>query len=76
MLAAAAIIGMTGRPLREEKKPRKCGLKDCQRPTTHNGGYCCAEHCKLDRERNRSNGKVSYHADNAAGAHGKDTNDK
>jgi len=27
-----------------EKMPRKCRLKDCQRTTTHNGGFCCAEH--------------------------------
>ncbi len=48
---AAAIIGPTVRPLRDEKQPRKCGLKDCHHTTTHNGGYCCAAHCKLDRER-------------------------
>ena len=62
MIAAAAIIGMTGRPLRDEKKPGKCGLKDCQRTTTHNGGYCSAAHCKLDRERNRPNEKLTQDA--------------
>ena len=50
MLAAAAVLGITGMPLGgEKKKEKKCLLKDCQRTTTHNGGYCCAEHCKLDR---------------------------
>lgn len=53
MYAASAILGMTGRPLRDEKPARKCLLKDCQRMTEHNGGYCCADHCKLDRERKR-----------------------
>lgn len=62
MLAAAAIIGMTGRPLRDEKQPRKCRLKDCHRTTTHNGGYCCAAHCKLDRERDRPNDPSSGNA--------------
>jgi hypothetical protein len=54
-MVAAAIIGMDGFRPRKEKQPRKCILKDCQRMTTHNGGYCSAEHCKLDRERKRSN---------------------
>ena len=38
------------------KKRQKCLLKDCNKTTTHNGGYCCAEHCKLDRL-DRSHGK-------------------
>lgn len=33
------------------KPSRKCGLPGCERTTQHNGGYCCAEHCKEDRER-------------------------
>jgi len=53
MLAAAVITYMTCRPPRDEKTPRKCLLKDCQRTTTHNGGYCSAAHCKLDRERSK-----------------------
>lgn len=36
----------------DQPKPgRKCRLPDCQKTTTHNGGYCCAEHCKLHRKR-------------------------
>lgn len=31
---------------------------------------------KTKRVTRRANDKVSYHADNAGGAHGKDTNDK
>lgn len=30
---------------------KKCLLKDCQKMTQHNGGYCCAEHCKKDRKK-------------------------
>lgn len=33
------------------KQPKKCLLKDCQATTTHNGGYCCADHCKKDRKK-------------------------
>ena len=28
----------------DNEQGRKCRLKDCQRTTTHNGGFCCAEH--------------------------------
>jgi len=54
LLALTAIVGMTGCLPRNGKRHQKCGLKDCQRTTTHNGGYCCAAHCKLDRERRRA----------------------
>lgn len=54
IIAALASVGVTFRP-EEPKKPRKCRLRDCQRMTTHNGGYCSAAHCKQDRERNRPN---------------------
>jgi len=31
----------------KEIKPfRKCLLKNCEKMTNHNGGYCSAEHCK------------------------------
>lgn len=29
----------------------KCLLKGCDNMTTHKRGYCCAEHCKLDKKR-------------------------
>lgn len=29
----------------------KCLLPDCTRLTSHNGGYCCAEHSKLHRRK-------------------------
>ena len=29
--------------------PRKCSLPGCGETTTHNGGYCCAEHCRQHR---------------------------
>lgn len=31
------------------KPKRKCLLPDCNKFTAHNGGYCCAAHCKLHR---------------------------
>ena len=31
------------------KKTTKCLLPDCDAQTSHNGGYCCAEHHKLHR---------------------------
>ncbi len=37
------------RPLRKffkEKPFKPCLLPGCKNKTTHNGGYCCAEHCK------------------------------
>jgi len=27
-------------------EPKKCLLRGCEKLTTHNGGFCCAEHCK------------------------------
>ena len=38
----------------ERPKPTKCLLPHCAVLTTHNGGYCSAEHCKLDRERRKA----------------------
>jgi hypothetical protein len=36
-----------GPALEEKRKPvRKCALPGCDIQTSHNGGYCCAEHCK------------------------------
>jgi hypothetical protein len=55
MLAGAlAMLGGLGLP-DQPKQSRKCLLKDCQRSTTHNGGYCCADHCRKDRERRKLN---------------------
>ena len=38
------------RPI-EEKPLKKCLLPGCENMTRHNGGYCCAEHCRLDKRR-------------------------
>lgn len=37
---------------------KKCLLNGCDEMTTHNGGYCCAEHCKQDalKQRKESRG--------------------
>lgn len=48
------IPGIFGTSRPSVKQKVKCGLKDCNRTTTHNGGYCCAKHCQLDRQRKRS----------------------
>ncbi len=31
------------------KEEKECLLPECNNTTTHNGGYCCAEHCKEHR---------------------------
>ena len=57
MMFLAAIMGYGMAGLRKgtpilterEKKSRKCLLPSCAALTTHNGGYCCAEHCKQHR---------------------------
>lgn len=33
--------------------PKTCLLPGCDEQTTHNGGYCCAEHAKQHRELDR-----------------------
>jgi hypothetical protein len=33
----------------EEKPKRTCRLPGCYEKTNHNGGYCCAAHCKEHR---------------------------
>ena len=36
---------------RKKDKPLvKCLLPGCEIKTTHNGGYCCAEHCRQDKK--------------------------
>lgn len=36
---------------RTKDKPLvKCLLPGCDVLTTHNGGYCCAEHCRQDKK--------------------------
>ena len=32
-----------------DKNSHKCLLHSCTNTTNHNGGYCCAEHCKRHR---------------------------
>ena len=35
------------------KREATCALPTCQVKTTHNGGYCCADHCRKHREMRR-----------------------
>jgi hypothetical protein len=37
------------------KQDSKCMLPECNNMTKHNGGYCCADHCK--QHRNNLKGK-------------------
>lgn len=41
--------------VQEPPKPlgTKCGLPGCTVLTLHNGGYCCADHCREHRQRLR-----------------------
>lgn len=44
------------RPVRRlfrEKPYKECILPGCEETTNHNGGYCCAEHCREHRRRHR-----------------------
>jgi hypothetical protein len=36
------------------RKAKKCLLPWCPAFTVHNGGYCCAEHCKKHQEQRRA----------------------
>jgi hypothetical protein len=33
----------------QETPNRRCLLPGCENMTTHNGGYCCSDHCKIHR---------------------------
>lgn len=47
-LAAACILdGLLIPPT--SKKANVCLLPECHATTTHNGGYCSAEHCNIHR---------------------------
>jgi len=52
LMAFSAMCPMPGFKQRiyEEKKPKNCSLPGCDNKTFHNGGYCCAEHCKKHKE--------------------------
>jgi hypothetical protein len=43
----AAAMGMPAAPA--PKPARKCSLPGCNVMHTHNGGYCCADHCRQHR---------------------------
>ena len=38
-----------------DKQTRKCALPGCEILTSHNGGYCCAEHCRKHRDLQKEN---------------------
>ena len=41
------------RPVKREKPLRRCLLPGCDRMHRHNGGYCCAEHCREHRSKTK-----------------------
>jgi len=45
----AALSGMYPVRYARIRQSRKCLFEGCTNMTDHNGGYCCAEHCKQDR---------------------------
>lgn len=57
-LLMAAMIGAFSGPLPimpqwKENPKRECRLPGCDILTSHNGGYCSAEHCKEHRKRRK-----------------------
>ena len=61
---SAALDGLFSIPEPKKKQAVKCGLRDCARTTTHNGGYCSAAHCKLDRERRKDKLRGIFYINN------------
>lgn len=55
-MTAALMGGFNGFGLESyaRKEEKKCQLKDCTKMTTHNNGFCCAEHCKKYRNLNKN----------------------
>ena len=55
---ALAVMGLYGgsrmyyhKKVRTIRESKRCSLAGCDNMTTHNGGYCCSEHCKDDRRK-------------------------
>ena len=44
-------------PMPEPPMKRKCLLTGCENLTAHNGGYCCAEHCRNHKNLKQPNVK-------------------
>ena len=47
--SAPETIRIAAYPEPTPKPRRKCALPECGVMTEHNGGYCCAEHCRRHR---------------------------
>ena len=51
LIAAYAMLSLNVNSNALSPKPkRKCRLKGCDILTSHNGGYCCAEHHAMDKQ--------------------------
>ena len=51
MLSRYDSFGNSSLKSKQEKPMKKCLRKDCDNLTSHNGGYCSAECCKIDRNK-------------------------
>jgi hypothetical protein len=52
--AARALAAACGIRRPPERTAHRCALPGCEAMTTHNGGYCCADHCRLHRRERRT----------------------
>ena len=70
MICAANEWGMPAVPGRRhyEKPEKECLLEGCDERTSHNGGYCCADHCREHKRIRKLN--VSNHRTEARGSVG------
>ena len=50
ILGGGAMFPESERPPRYHKPSHPCSLPGCGVMHQHNGGYCCAEHCRMHRQ--------------------------
>jgi hypothetical protein len=48
-----ALAAACGIRRQTERTEHRCALPGCEAMTRHNGGYCCADHCREHRQRQR-----------------------
>ena len=61
LLFIAAMNGWSFPSVRrhDHKPERVCRLPGCDNMTSHNGGYCCADHCREHRRLRKVNAALS-----------------
>jgi len=50
LMMAGMFGGMPTLRLPRERPQKKCLLPGCEKETRHNGGYCCAAHCREHKD--------------------------